>query len=105
MKDARNGPVKRTIVIPGVKDDSGAFTREKVDLDIDGLLNEGLETIYGVLRVVKANVKSGAPSRNDVMNLQAVMGMLHELKKQEADLLDDLSELELEEILAERRKS
>ncbi len=103
MKDARNGPVKR--IIPGVKDDSGAFVPETTDLDIDALLNEGRALIAGILRVVKTNVKCGTPSRNDVMNLKDCMAMLEQLKAQEGDLLDDLTVEELQELLNERRKS
>lgn len=101
--DPRNGPVRK-IVVPGAKDDSGTFLPEKVDLDIDSLLNEGLSSVWGILRVVRIAVKSGAPSRNDVMNLKDCMAMLHELKKQEIDLLDELTEDELEELLAKRAR-
>lgn len=97
-------PPVRRIILPGLKDESGAYVPEAKDLDIDKLMQEGLELIHGVLRCVRTGVKGGAPSRNDVMNLKDAMAMLHALKEKEQDILDEMSDEELEAELDKRGK-
>lgn len=69
------------------------------DVSIDDLMSKGLKAMYGIMRVVNAEVESGAPSRNTVMNLKDVMSILQVLKKDERDVLDALSVPELEKKL------
>lgn len=95
MSDSRNGPVRR-IPVPGVKDDSGAFVPEKVDLSIDALLHDGLRSIHGVMKACLKEASTGHPSRESVQNLKDAMAMLHDLKEKEDALLEALSEEQLE---------
>lgn len=71
---------------------------EDTDLSIDSLLNKGLKAIYGILRACLAQSRTGDPSRESVQNLKDAMCMLHDLKKQEQDLLEDLSDESLEKL-------
>lgn len=68
------------------------------DISIDDLMSKGLKAMYGIMRSVNADVSSGAPSRNTVMNLKDLMGILQILKKEERDILAAMSEEELESI-------
>lgn len=65
------------------------------DLSIDELLLKGLTIIDRTLRVVQTEVSTGIPSRESIMNLKDCMSMLHELKKQEKDLMEKLSDEDL----------
>lgn len=103
---------KRTV--PGYKNADGVYEKLPVEktvsstvepsdiipanLSIDDLMRQGLENIYGIIRAIKVDVGSGAPSRETVMNLKDVMTMLRDLKKEERDLLDDLTDEELEKL-------
>ncbi len=102
MSDPRNGPVRR-IPVPGVKDDTGAFVTEKVDLSIDGLMHTGLRAIHGIMKACLADATSGVPSRESVMNLRDAMTMLRDLKDQEQELLDEMDEDELASAAAKER--
>lgn len=66
------------------------------DLSIDSLLQEGLKSIYMLMRVIRDDIRTGNPERNTVMNLKDAMAMLHELREKEQDLLESLSDEELE---------
>jgi hypothetical protein len=97
-------------VIPGYKDVDGVYVKEPVveetkapepipeDLSIDDLMGRGLKAIYGIMRAITADVATGDPSRFTVMNLKDVMAILQTLKKDEKDLLNKLSDNELEKI-------
>ncbi len=65
---------------------------------IDDLLLEGLYQIQRLLWCVKKDIDTGSPERDTVQNLKDVMGMLHELKKKEAELIEDLTDEELERL-------
>lgn len=69
------------------------------DISIDDLMARGLQAIYGTMRAINADVATGAPSRETVMNLKDVMAMLHDLKKKEQELLDNMSDDQLQELL------
>ena len=91
----RNGPVKR--IVPGLKDESGAYAVQSKDLSIDALMRQGLEAIHGVMKACLFETKSGfVPSRECVQNLKDAMSMLQELKKQEQEIIEELSYEELE---------
>ena len=72
------------------------------DISIDDLMGKGLRAIYGTMRAIMADVGTGHPSRETVMNLKDIMAMLHDLKKKEQELLNNLTDEQLEEILNER---
>lgn len=113
-------------VIPGYKNENGVYIKEPkaesephpegttppysqkslipADLSIDDLMKSGLENIWGIMRAIKVDVGTGLPSRETVQNLKDVMTMLHELKKKEKELLDNLSDEELEELLKKDSK-
>lgn len=95
----------RKLVVPSLpppKDDNGAY--EKVspvihqDLSVDDLLKQGLLGIQRTLKGIMHEIATAAPlspERDTVMSLKDVMAMLHELKKKEKDLLDDLTDEQL----------
>jgi hypothetical protein len=91
-------PPVRRIPVPGLKDESGAYIKEPVDLSIDALLKQGLETIHGVMKVCRQAAKSGIHTREDVMNLKDCMAMLSDLKEKEDALLEEMSEEELKKV-------
>ena len=72
------------------------------DISIDDLMSRGLQAIYGTMRAIMADVATGAPSRETVMNLKDIMAMLHDLKKKEQELLDNLSDEQLAELLKKK---
>lgn len=87
----------KKIVVHSVKDESGAYRREESEVSIDSLLSEGLASIHQVMERIKFEVRDGVSiSRNTVMNLKDVMTLLHALKEKEADLLEEMSDEELE---------
>lgn len=98
--------------IVGIKDDNGIFTREeakekaspeptdKKDHSIDDLLRAGLQNIAGAMRAVSQDIGTGAPSRETIQNLKDLMSMLKELKKEEKELLDNMTEAELNDLIS-----
>lgn len=71
---------------------------ETTDISIDVLLNRGLRAIYGVMRAVETDIGTGVPSRETIMNLKDIMTMLKELKKEEKEFLDSLTDDQLKEL-------
>lgn len=98
-------------LVDGTKDSSGIYMpKEQVpsspapepsDISIDDLMKAGLQAIKGTMKAIMADVNTGMPSRETVMNLKDVMGMLKELKKEERELLDNMTEEQLQEMLKE----
>lgn len=84
-----------TVPVPGAKDASGAYTVQAKDLSIDGLMKEGLAALHGVMTACRREAANGNPSRESVQNLKDAMTMLHQLKEQEKDLLESMSDEEL----------
>lgn len=82
--------------IPGAKDASGAYLPETRDLSIDSMMKEGLETLYDVMKACRKEANAGMPSRECVMNLKDVMAMLHQLKEKEQEILEQMSDEDLE---------
>lgn len=68
------------------------------DLSIDTELAYGLYCIHKIMQSVRSEAVSGLPSREAVQNLKDCMTMLHELKKKEDDVLEDLSDDDLAKI-------
>lgn len=100
-------------IVEGVKDATGSFLPRlpsppvespKEDavpdtISIDSMLNASLTSLYRILRHINGEISSPAgPTRETIQNLKDVMTMLHELKKKEQDLLDDISDEELEKM-------
>ncbi len=67
-------------------------------LDIDTLLQRGLTSISRMMTVIVDQSTSGTFDRETVQNLKDIMGILEHLKKREAELLDDLTDEELESL-------
>lgn len=94
-------------IVGGVKDENGIYTSvkqepaaiESTDISIDDLLKSGLQIIRKALKAVSEDVNTGMPSRETIMNLKDLMSMLKDLKKEEKDLLETLSDEQLETML------
>lgn len=86
-----------TVPVPGVKDASGTYLIQGKDLSIDALMQEGLATLHDVMKACRREASNGSPSRESVQNLKDAMAMLHQLKEKESEILDELSDAELEE--------
>lgn len=93
-------------IIPGYKDENGIFIKEPRtaqpvvdkheepgDISIDALMGRGLKCLYALIRHLEVDVLH--PSRETVQNLKDVMAILKELKKDEKDFLESLSDEEL----------
>lgn len=96
-------PIREAIVDNLTKPEPKAQLSEPkgTDISIDSLLQDGLKSIHMLMRVIRDDIRSGAPERNTVMNLKDAMAMLHELKEKEQDLLDKLSDEDLAKIAGE----
>lgn len=103
-------------IIGGVKDSNGIFMPAPPELkaaaksalepvkvespstdpdSIDDLLKRGIRVIYNLMRVIEGEVLGGNPDRETIQNLKDIMTMLKDLKKEEKDLLSELSDEEL----------
>lgn len=99
---------KRTIVQPqSPKDGQGAYlplepspprVQEEVDpnLSIDSLLQRSLLTINRMLKHITIQSTDGTWDRESVQNLKDLTMMLLEFKKKEAEILDQMSDDQLE---------
>ncbi len=97
------------LLVGGTKDSNGIYTPkeqvaptpapEPTDVSIDDLMRAGLQAIRGTMKAIMTDVNTGMPSRETVMNLKDIMGMLKELKKEERELLDNLTDEQLEGLL------
>lgn len=98
--------------IPGaVKDSNGVYVKTSpvlpapttelmhTDVSIDQLMSNGLLAIQRIITCVLKETSLGEPSRESVMNLKDCMTMLHELKKKEAELLENMTDDELERLV------
>jgi hypothetical protein len=96
-------------IVEGIKDDKGAFIpipkpQEKpvevpFDGSIDNLIYRGLRAIYGLMRAIESDIATGSPDRDTVQNLKDAMAILKDLKKEERELLDSMSDEDLEKML------
>lgn len=95
-------------IVGGTKDINGIFIKDLVpeptpspefqDTSIDDLLKAGLQAIRGAMKAVMSDVNTGLPSRETIQNLKDLMSMLKELKKEEKDLLDNMTDEQLEKL-------
>lgn len=98
-------------IVGGDKDENGIYTPAKVapptsvpdtdngDIAIDDLLKAGLQNIKGAMKAVSSDINTGMPSRETIQNLKDLMSMLKELKKDEKDLLDSMTDDQLKAAL------
>lgn len=102
-------------IVGGTKDENGIYLPQPKtavpptsssppalieDLSIDDLLKRGLRALYGAMRAIEVDIGSGLPARETIQNLKDVMSMLKELKKDEKDLLSDLTDDELSKMVS-----
>lgn len=92
-------------LIGGQKDEHGLYIQnrpqeevEPTDISIDDLLKAGLQAIRKAMKCVKEDINTGAPSRETIMNLKDLMSMLKDLKKEEREFLDNLTDEQLEQL-------
>lgn len=100
-------------IVEGIKDTTGSFLPPSRPvyveiikdalvpdtISIDNMLNTSLTSLYRILRHINGEISSPAgPTRETIQNLKDVMTMLHELKKKEQDLLNEISDEELEKL-------
>lgn len=76
-------------------------TQFKETTDIDDLMHHGLVNISRMMNTISVQVKNGNTERETVQNLKDLLLMLGDLKKREAELLDTLSDDELEGLVRE----
>lgn len=101
-------------IIPGYKNVDGHYIKEPVatvplapqalkeiltegDVSIDDLFKKGLLAIHRLMSLINQEILIGMPERDTVANLKDCMAMLEALKKREQDLIEKMSDEELEE--------
>ncbi len=96
-------PTKESIVEKALESPKPANIPEPstLDLSIDEMLKSGLKQIYKLLRVISDDITSRTFTRETVQNLKDCMTMLHDLKQKEDEVLDTLSQEDLEKIVKE----
>lgn len=100
----------------GVKDENGIFVKTLLEkpapptasepdpeISIDSLMTRGLLTIDRIMKACLVDASTGSPSRESVQNLKDCMIMLDSLKKKENDLLDNMSDEQIQEFLSKRK--
>ncbi len=85
-------------IIGGIKDENGLYVKfQEADVSIDELFKRGLLTINSLMDLIQKEIAMGMPERDTVANLKDCMGMLEALKKREEDLINKMSDEELQE--------
>lgn len=101
---------RRLIANPSkaLKDNLGAYLPEgakpltlpraplETDLSIDALKHKGLQTIQKIMNAVWQEASIGMPARESIMSLKDCMTMLKDLKNEERELLESMSDEQLE---------
>ena len=73
-------------------------------ISIDDTIKEGLTTVRRIVVKIRENTARGViPDREVVMTLKDCMSMLWEARKKEQELLEDMSEAELQKMLVEKK--
>lgn len=72
-------------------------------VSIDLLMAKGLRALSTLMKSIELDMKMGSPARDTVMNLKDAMAMLRDLKKDERELLDSLSDEQLEQMLKDKK--
>lgn len=70
-----------------------------IDVSIDDLLSIGLTTLSRLMQSLAVQVTDGTYDRETIMNLKDAMAMLKDLKKEEKDLLDNMSDDQLAQLV------
>lgn len=97
-------------IIPGIiKDDNGMYLKQEFpkppvkdvdpDLSIDGLLKKGLLGIDRSLKYILEEITAGKVDRETTGVLKDCMTMLHELKKKEQEILENLDDDQVEKLI------
>lgn len=73
------------------------------DISIDGLMSRGVQDIYGIMRSIRSDIATGAPSRETVQNLKDCLIMLTDLKKKEQELIDSMSDEQITKLLKSKK--
>lgn len=102
--------------IPGmIKDDSGMYVKAVVKepekkpvpepaLSLDDMLKQGMTLIQRSLKTLGSTISSGVVDRETIGCLKDCMTMLHELKKKEDEILNSLSDEDIEKLLKKKTK-
>lgn len=96
-------------IVDGIKDENGMYLKlsskvkeadapDFIDFSIDDLIKRGIRSVYGILKAIEQDVGTGAPSRETVASLKDVMGILKDLKKDEKEYLEGLSDEDLQKL-------
>lgn len=68
------------------------------DLSIDKLLKDGLLAISRAMRIINMQISTGEIPKGCIENLRDCMTMLQQLKKKEDEILEDMSDEDLEKL-------
>lgn len=103
---------KKYLTADGIKDENGAFTplpqpkpladSKFEDLSIDEELGRGLLAVNRLMTLILQDISMGAPARDTVANLKDCMSILKDLKKSEADILEELDEDQLKKLIQDK---
>lgn len=90
--------MSRKLIPPGLKDEAGAYIKEpaKPPKSIDGLLAEALMNIERIMDTISMKAAARATEREDVQSLKDLVSLLQDMKEKERELLDSLTDEELE---------
>ena len=97
--DGTIGPVPPPKEVEAVKN-MGSIESPR-GVSIDDLLFRGLYALDLMLKHLLHEVTTHAYTRDTILNLKDVMGMLQELKKKESELIDNMSEEDIKKLLNE----
>lgn len=70
----------------------------KETTDLDTIMHLGVRNLSKMMNSITKSVNGSVWDRETVQNLKDIMAMLSDLKKREQDLLDSMSDEQLEEI-------
>ncbi len=104
---------KKYLTAEGIKDENGAFIplpqaskpladSKFEDLSIDEELGRGLLAVNRLMTLILQDISMGAPARDTVANLKDCMSILKDLKKSEADILEELDEDQLKKLIQDK---
>jgi hypothetical protein len=78
-----------------------APTPDDSQLNIDAGLKNGLRAVLLIVDTCLKEARTGLPERDTVQSLKDAMSILHELRKKEAEILEELSDEELNSLVKE----
>lgn len=99
----KNDPAKEKYIDSALKPEPA---KEPVDISIDYLMQKTLRGIAmaldGTINEIKSHGGSSTPSRECVANLKDCLSMLSDLKKKEQEIIEALSDDDLEHMVVEK---